>query len=105
MKRGASGKAMEVELMTSKNCYRIYKELVIRRVFQKNGVSLPSANIIIDNKKDNYGNITDVVINGGGFGHGIGMSQNAARRMAQAGYDYKQILQFFYECSIEGVNE
>lgn len=42
---------------------------------------------------------------GGGFGHGIGMSQNAARRMAQAGYDYKQILQFFYECSIEGVNE
>lgn len=37
---------------------------------------------------------------GGGFGHGIGMSQNAARRMAQAGYDYKQILQFFYECDI-----
>ena len=50
MKRGASGKAMEVELMTNKGCYRIYKELVIRRVFQKNGVSLPSANIIIDNK-------------------------------------------------------
>lgn len=37
---------------------------------------------------------------GGGFGHGIGMSQNAARRMAQAGYDYKQILHFFYECDI-----
>lgn len=37
---------------------------------------------------------------GGGFGHGIGMSQNAARRMAQAGYDHKQILQFFYECDI-----
>lgn len=37
---------------------------------------------------------------GGGFGHGIGMSQNAARRMAQAGYDHKQILQFFYACDI-----
>ena len=101
MKRGASGKAMEVELMTSKNCYRIYKELVIRRVFQKNGVSLPSANIIIGNKKDNYGNITDVVINGGGFGHGVGMSQYGAGYMAtKLKQPYYNILRHYYS----GVN-
>lgn len=101
MKRGASGKAMEVELMTSKNCYRIYKELVIRRVFQKNGISLPSANIIIDNKKDNYGNITDVVINGGGFGHGVGMSQYGAGYMAtKLKQPYYNILRHYYS----GVN-
>ena len=82
MKRGDSGKAIEVELMTDKNCYRIAKELVIRRVFQKDGISLPSANIIFENKTDSYGNITDVVIMGGGFGHGVGMSQYGAGYMA-----------------------
>ena len=101
MKRGTSGKAMEVELMTNKGCYRIYKELVIRRVFQKNGVSLPSANIIIDNKKDNYGNITEIVINGGGFGHGVGMSQYGAGYMAtKLKQPYYNILRHYYN----GVN-
>ena len=97
MKRGASGKAMEVELMTSKNCYRIYKELVIRRIFQKDGISLPSANIIFDNVKDNYGNITDVIITGGGFGHGVGMSQYGAGYMAtKLKQPYYNILRHYY---------
>lgn len=34
---------------------------------------------------------------GGGFGHGIGMSQNAANEMAKQGDDYETILQFFYK--------
>lgn len=33
---------------------------------------------------------------GGGYGHGIGMSQNAANGMAKAGMDYEQILHYFY---------
>ncbi len=47
MKRGASGKVIELELLTSKGCYRISKELVIRRVFQKDNISLPSANVVL----------------------------------------------------------
>ena len=35
-------------------------------------------------------------IYGGGFGHGIGMSQNGARRMADRGMPYDEILRFFY---------
>ena len=42
MKRGNSGKVIELDLMTTKGCYRISKELVIRRVFQKDGISLPT---------------------------------------------------------------
>ena len=42
-RRGNSGKIMELEIQTSKGCYLVSKELVIRRVFQKDGVSLPSA--------------------------------------------------------------
>ena len=97
MKRGDSGKAIEVELMTDKNCYRIAKELVIRRVFQKDGISLPSANIIFENKTDSYGNITDVVIMGGGFGHGVGMSQYGAGYMAtKLKQPYYNILRHYY---------
>lgn len=38
-------------------------------------------------------------IYGGGYGHGIGMSQNGAKNMALAGMDAEEILAFFYEQS------
>ena len=44
---------------------------------------LPSAFFIIEYKDGNY------VIHGGGFGHGIGMSQNGANQMAAKGMNYQ----------------
>lgn len=38
-----------------------------------------------------------IVLRGGGHGHGIGMSQYGARGMAEKGYDYKEILEYYYE--------
>ena len=98
MKRGPSGKVMELDLMTSKGCYRISKELVIRRVFQKDGISLPSANVIFEKKLDNMGNITDITAYGGGFGHGVGMSQFGAGYMATKLHQpYYNILRHYYK--------
>lgn len=37
-----------------------------------------------------------MVLYGGGYGHGLGMSQNAANGMAKAGMNYEEILQYFY---------
>lgn len=37
-----------------------------------------------------------LVIFGGGYGHGNGLSQNGARLMAEQGMDYQQILNFYY---------
>jgi|UPI000400DF3B stage II sporulation protein D len=34
---------------------------------------------------------------GNGFGHGLGVSQYGAKAMAENGYDYKQILQHYYQ--------
>jgi len=97
MKRGDSGKVMELDIMTSKTCYRVSKELVIRRVFQKDGISLPSANVIFEKKLDNIGNITDITAYGGGFGHGVGMSQFGAGYMAtKLNQPYYNILRHYY---------
>ena len=34
---------------------------------------------------------------GGGYGHGVGMSQNGVKSLAQAGYDYEGILKHYYK--------
>ena len=52
---------------------------------------LPSAFFTIEKSGDTF------VISGGGFGHGIGMSQNGANEMAKQGADYREILQMFYK--------
>ncbi len=36
------------------------------------------------------------IINGSGWGHGLGMSQYGARAMAEQGYSYEDILKFYY---------
>lgn len=56
---------------------------------------LPSAYVCIDNVY-NEGSLCGFKIFGGGFGHGSGMSQNAAREMAKKGIKYKKILKTFY---------
>ena len=83
--------------MTTKGCWRLSKELVIRRVFQKDGISLPSANVVFDKKMDSYGNVTDISAFGGGFGHGVGMSQFGAGFMAlKLEQPYYNILRHYY---------
>ena len=37
------------------------------------------------------------VINGSGWGHGLGMSQYGAKVMAEQGFDYVDILKFYYK--------
>ncbi|MBE3102440.1 MAG: SpoIID/LytB domain-containing protein, partial [Firmicutes bacterium] len=36
------------------------------------------------------------ILRGGGFGHGVGMSQFGAQQMANQGFNYAQILEFYY---------
>ena len=97
MRRGASGKVIELDIMTTKGCYRVSKELVIRRVFQKDGVSLPSANVVFEKELDSYGNVIDIMAFGGGFGHGVGMSQFGAGFLAtKMNQPYYNILRHYY---------
>lgn len=57
---------------------------------------LPSAFFVLDEVRDGDNNLTGYLIQGGGYGHGAGMSQNGANTMAGDGYSCQDILQFFY---------
>ncbi|MGN0170352.1 MAG: SpoIID/LytB domain-containing protein [Lachnospiraceae bacterium] len=54
--------------------------------------SLPSACFVISSQKNGK-----MVLSGGGFGHGLGMSQNGADKLAQTGWNYQDILLYFYQ--------
>ena len=71
----------------------------------RNGMSLlPSGYFFLEEINDGE-QITGYKIYGGGFGHGAGLSQNGADTLAEKGYDYREILTYFFECiNIENVN-
>lgn len=55
-------------------------------------ITIPSSYFtVISSENGNY------TLCGGGYGHGIGMSQNGAKGMADLGYSYQEILEKFYQ--------
>lgn len=59
--------------------------------------TIPSAFIAIERSEPDADHVTTFTIYGGGFGHGVGMSQNGAQGMAKTGMNYKEILTAFYD--------
>ena len=100
-KHGKSGKILELEIEFENNKYSVAKELVIRRIFTKDGKALPSANVYFE-KEYSDGLFTakkleKVIAYGGGFGHGVGMSQWGAGYMAtELKMPYSKILKHYY---------
>lgn len=95
--RGVSGKIIELEIVTDNQTYSVYKELVIRRLLQKNGISLPSANVVFENLYDTNKKLVKINAYGGGFGHGVGMSQYGAGFMATSLHkNFDKILKRYY---------
>ena len=97
LSRGDSGKIIEMEIVTDSQTYRISKELVIRRLMTKDGKALPSANVVFEKINDEEGNLSSIHAYGGGFGHGVGMSQYGAGFMStELHKSYDKILQHYY---------
>lgn len=97
LRRGASGKIIEMEIVTNSKTYKVCKELVIRRLITKDGKALPSANVVFENNFDENGNLVSIKAFGGGFGHGVGMSQFGAGFMgSELHKTYDKILQHYY---------
>ena len=68
--------------------------------------TLPSGFISIENNGTDENQVTTFTIYGGGFGHGVGMSQNGAQGMAKQGKTCQEILKFFYDgCGLMDISE
>ena len=70
---------------------------------------LPSGFFVLDTVveagKDGE-SVVGYTLTGGGFGHGVGMSQNGAKALGEQGADYGQILSKFYPgCEVTDAEE
>lgn len=106
--RGESGIATELLVVGSEHTYLIKKEYNIRCVLATEGETifrenagdalatslLPSAFVSL--KRGKYNGADGYLIEGGGFGHGVGMSQCGARAMAACGYTAEEILNEYF---------
>ena len=90
--RGDGGRITLLEITGSKGTWLLRRELPIRRFFN----NLRSGLFVINRIKDEAGRIKSVQFQGGGFGHGSGMCQQGAIGMAEAGYNYTEILWHYY---------
>lgn len=110
--RNPGGNAAQLLIEGSQGTYLVETEYNIRYllnngnapVIRKDGSEtaaptlLPSAFLMVTTGKKEEDVIGYTII-GGGYGHGIGMSQNGAKHMATAGLTQEEILSFFYEGS------
>lgn len=118
-KRGSGGVADELVIEAGGQKIKVISENYIRYVLndaaatvilqdgsEMAGMSLlPSAYFIIMTSKEGQ-NVVGYTLTGGGFGHGVGMSQNGARSMAGSGYSAEEILLYFYDrCTIRNIYE
>ncbi len=115
-KRREGGVIDELLINTNSGNYKIISEYNVRYILNqggevirqdeskaKNGQLLPSAYLVIDLVKEDE-EVEGYNIIGGGYGHGVGMSQNGAKAMADRGMESGEIITFFYpSCEINKV--
>lgn len=116
LERGEGGNLMRLKIVGTKGSATVETEYVIRSLFASNNTQnltvtrandtkaenltlLPSAFFALDQTQEKNGTIENITIYGGGNGHGVGMSQDGAKGMANKGYDYEAILQHYYRNS------
>lgn len=116
LKRKEGGVMDELLISTDQGIYKVISEYNIRYVLNQKGdvvrqdgstsqsnSLLPSAYMIIDVVKSEE-NVIGYTLIGGGYGHGVGMSQNGAKAMGLMDMDCERILGFYFgDCQTENI--
>ena len=89
--RGKSRRVIELEIVGTESQV-VVKGLKVRWV-----LGLRDTLFTMDKEYDSAGRPSHYVFAGRGWGHGVGLCQVGASRMAQAGADYKEILRKYYQ--------
>lgn len=102
LSRGPSGRVLSIEFVTEAGTFTVEKGAI--RTFLKylnaagKQVALPSTLFYIEPITDRASKaVTGYRVYGGGFGHGVGLSQTGAVGLAQHGQDFAQILAHYYQ--------
>lgn len=112
VERSAGGVLKKLQILYENGSILLTTEYNIRRVLgaaatsltDRNGSSIQVSSLLPSGAFTVQPGETGYVLYGGGYGHGIGMSQNGANGMAKAGFAYTEILQKFYQnISIENI--
>ena len=91
LNRGKSHRVIELEIIGTESQV-VVKGLKIRWV-----LGLRDTLFTLDKECDAEGRTSHYVFAGKGWGHGVGLCQVGASRMAQSGADYKEILKKYYQ--------
>ncbi len=86
--RGKSGRIWRLQIVGTKRSFTIGKELEIRRALSE--THLYSSAFDVEKKDDRF------ILKGKGWGHGVGLCQIGAAVMGEKGYNYEQILLYYY---------
>ena len=114
-RRGQGGNVLEMTIVADTGTYKIEKETNIKRLFRSSDLqitslygnilrdvmdkpvtTLPSGFFVVDKELSN-GIIKSITVYGGGFGHGVGMSQFGVIGLVRLNKTYKNILTTFYK--------
>lgn len=110
LKRESSGIISELLIEGSETAIKVISEYNIRALLAPaydtivrqddtkvdNLKLLPSAFFTFDKKKKS-GKLSTITLIGGGYGHGVGMSQNGVKALVDSGKKYEAVIQYFYE--------
>jgi|GEM_PF-849882 stage II sporulation protein D len=91
LEKTGSGRVYKILLKTDKGNFYIRGD----KFRQKTGIHLVKSTLFKIRKIQN-----GIMISGRGFGHGIGMSQWGAKKMAEQGYNYKDIIKYYFSDKI-----
>ncbi len=88
LERGKSGRIWKLKIVGTKKSFTIGKELEIRRTLSQS--HLYSSAFEVEKRDGKF------ILNGSGWGHGVGLCQIGAAVMSTKGYNYDQILLYYY---------
>jgi len=92
--RGPSGRIYRLKIVGSRRTMVVGKELEIRRWLSRS--HLYSSAFVVDAERDPSGTATHFILNGAGWGHGVGLCQIGAAVMAVKGFPAEQIVQHYF---------
>lgn len=110
-RRSQGGAAVSCDFIGTEDTVTVENELNIRKLLSPYGISierqdgsvvtdfnlLPSAYFESEPYYDENGEVQGFTFEGGGYGHGVGMSQNGANGMAKQGAGYLEILNYYFD--------